>query len=177
MAAVWLEVAGLGEFSISFGASAFPRRHRFLLGITELDLFRPWGLLAFAALTAVSVLPIALLIAAATLLPAAVLLSVAQMLAAPFRRIEGILERPTVRLAALIAAAVALQIVARGLIPGRPGPVLLAIPPLCAVPMTLALFGGQLAGTLGRGVAAGVLVLLGVMLALFPWGAVQLSQF
>ena len=177
IAAVWLEVAGLGEFSISFGTSASPRRHRFLLGITELDLFRPWGLLAFGALTAVSILPIALLIAAATLLPAAALLSVARMLAAPFRRMEEVLERPDVRVALLIAAAVAIQIAARGLIPGDPSTLLLVVPPLCVLLLVLTLFGGKLAGPLGRGLVAGALVLLGVMIALFPWGAAQLSQF
>jgi len=176
-AAVWLEVTGFGEFSLSFGTSAAPRRHRFLLGITELDPFRPGALLAFAALTAVSILPIALLLAAATLLPAAVLLAVAQMLVAPFRRLDTFLRRPVVRVAALIAAAVAIQIAARGLIPGRPTPLLLAVPALCLTPPVVALLAKQISGSLGRGLIVGGLVLLSAMVALFTWGAGQLSQF
>ena len=175
-AAVWLEVTGFGEFSLSFGTSAAPRRHRFLLGLTELDLYRPGALLTFAALAAASVLPIALLLTATTLLPATLLLLVAQLLVTPFRRLDDLLRTPVVRVTAVLIATLAIQLVARGLIPGRPTPALLTVPLACAAPPLLLFLGRREAGTLVRGLATAGLVLFGALIALFPWGAGQLSQ-
>jgi hypothetical protein len=73
--------------------------------------------------------------------------------------------------------AIAIQIAARGLIPGMPTPLLLAIPPACAAPPVVALLARRTTGPLGGALTAGGLVFLGVMIALFPWGAGQLSQF
>lgn len=176
-AAVWLEVTGFGEFSLSFGTSAAPRRHRFLLGITELDLYRPGGLLAFGALAAASVLPIALVLTATTLLPATLLVLVVQLIVAPFRRLDDLLRTPMVRLAAVLIVTVAIQVTARGLIPGRPTPALLAVPLACVAPPALALLARRGVSTIGWGLAAVGLVLSGTVIALFPWGAGQLSQF
>jgi hypothetical protein len=176
-AAVWLEVTGFGTFSLSYGTSAAPRRHRFLLGVTELDLFRPAALCAFAALAVISTLPIGLLLTAATLLLGTVLLSVAQMVAAPFGRLDAFLRRPLIRVAALIAMAVVIEVVVRTMIPGKPTPLLLAVPLLCLAPPAMVLLARHLETPLGRGLVSGGLVLLGALIALFPWGARQLSQF
>lgn len=176
-AAVWLEVTGFGEFSLSFGTSAAPRRHRFLLGIAELDLYRPGALVGFAALAAASVLPIALLLTATTLLPATLLLLVVQLLVTPFRRLDAFFRGPVVRLAAVLIATLAIQVTARGLIPGRPTPALLVVPLACVALPALALLARRDVGTLPRGLTVAGLVLLGTVIALLPWGAGQLTQF
>ena len=175
--ALWLEVTGFSEFSLSYGTSAAPRRHRFLLGITELDLYRPGALLAFAALAAASVLPIALLLTVTTILPATLFLLIAQLLATPFRRLDEILRTPVVTLAAVLLATLAIQLTVRGMIPGDPAPALIAVPLACAAPPMLVFVARQNVSAIARGLITAGLVLLGAVVALFPWGAGQLTQF
>ena len=177
LAAVWLEVAGFGEFSLSFSSSAAPRRHQFLLGITELDLYRPGALIAYALLAAASVLPIAFLLTATTLLPAALLVLIAQMIATPFRRLDESLRTPMIRLAAVLLATLAIQLMVRDLIPGRPAPALLAIPLAGAALPALTFLARREMGGLPRALIPAGIVFLAAVVALFPWGAGQLTQF
>jgi hypothetical protein len=118
-----------------------------------------------------------LLLTAAALLLGTVLLFVAQMVAAPFGRLDAFLRRPLIRVAALIAMAVVIEVVVRTMIPGKPTPLLLAVPLLCLAPPAMVLLARHLETPLGRGLVSGGLVLLGALIALFPWGARQLSQF
>lgn len=176
-AAVWLEVTGFGEFSLSFGTSAAPRNHRFLLAITELDLYRPGALLPFAVLVILSILPLALLLTFISLLPATVVLLLAQQLAAPFRRCEQSLQMPVIRLAIVLIAALAIEVTARVLIPGTPTPALIAVPlSLVGVPV-LAVLTRREVGPLALGLTAAGVVLVQAAITLFPWGAAQLSQY
>jgi len=176
-AAVWLEVTGFGRFSLSFATSQTPRRRLFLLGIPELDLFRPGPSLLFVVLTALSVLPIALVVAAVTLIAGTILVAVAQMLAAPFRRIDDLLRRPGAKMGAVLAATGAVQVGARALIPGQPHPLALAGPLACLAIPALWWWSRRPGSSVARLLTVPGIVLAGTMVALFAWGARQLSQF
>lgn len=176
-AAVWLEVTGFGEFSVVFGTSAAPRRHRFLLGITELDLYRPGTLFAFGALTLGSVLPFAALVTATTMLPALLLLFVMQPLAAPFGHLERAMRSPLLRLGLVLAVVLVLQIAGKGLLPGRPTPALIAAALAVASLVLFVLLRRQGWWTSAWALLAAAIVFVQSLIVLFPWGAVQLSQF
>jgi hypothetical protein len=176
-AAVWLEVAGFGRFSVSFATSAAPRRRQILLGITELDLFRPGPSLLFAVLTILSVLPIALLVAAVTLIAGAIVVGVGQMLVAPFRWGDHLLGRRAVKMGAVLTATMLIQIAARGLIPGHPHPLALAVPMACVGVLAVSWVSRRQAGAMAGLVAVSAAVLAAVLVALFRWGAGQLTQF
>jgi hypothetical protein len=175
-AAVWLEVAGFGQFSITYGTSAHPRRHRFFLAIPELDLYRPGGLLAFAVLTVISVLPIAALLMGATLLPSMLVVLMAQMIVAPFSRLDEWLRRSAGKAVVTLAVTLAIQVAGRALIPSRPDPALLAVP-MVAVGLPVVVWlvrrGRE---DLAAGLLTAAVVLVEAVVVLFPWGAAQLTQ-
>jgi hypothetical protein len=174
---VWLEVAGFGRFSLSFASSASPRRRAFLLDVPELDLYRPGPSLVFAALVVLSILPIALLVAGVTLVAAAVLVAVVQMLAAPSGRAQDVLDRPPVRLGATLAVTGAIQVAARGLIPGQPHALALAAPLICLGTLVVVWASRRDPAPMPRLLVLFAAVLGGAVVALFAWGAGQLSQF
>ena len=176
-AAVWLEVTGFGRFSVSFATSATPRRRLFLLGVAELDVYRPGPSLLFAFLTTLSILPIALLVAAVTLIAGAILVAVGQMLAAPFSRVDDLLGRQGVKMGALLVATGLIQMATRGLIPGHPDPLALAIPlASLGIPVVWCV-SRRPAGAITGLLAVSGTVLAAILVALFSWGAGQLSQF
>ena len=176
-AAVWLEVTGFGRFSVSFATSATPRRRLFLLDVAELDVYRPGPSLLFAFLTTLSILPIALLVAAVTLMAGAILVAVGQMLAAPFSRVDDLLGRRGVKMGALLVATGLIQLAARGLIPGHPHPLALAIPLASLGIPVVSWVSRQPAGAMTGLLAVSGTVLGAILVALFSWGAGQLSQF
>lgn len=70
----WLEVLPDGKFELSLATTARPSRRLFLMGIPELDLYRPGGAAAFALTALLGALPYAAMMALATgLLTGAVL--------------------------------------------------------------------------------------------------------
>jgi hypothetical protein len=174
---VWLEVAGFGRFSLSFASSASPRRRAFLLDVPELDLYRPGPSLVFAALVVLSILPIALLVAGVTLVAAAVLVAVVQMLAAPSGRAQDVLDRPPVRLGATLAVTGAIQVAARGFIPGQPHALALAARLICLGTLVVVWTSRRDPAPMLRLLVLFAAVLGGAVVALFAWGAGQLSQF
>jgi len=82
-----------------------------------------------------------------------------------------------VRLAAVLLATLAIQLTVRGMIPGAPAPVLIAVPLACAAPPVLVFLARRNVSAIARGLITAGLVLHGAVVALFPWGAGQLTQF
>lgn len=72
----WLEVLPGGRFELSLATTARPARRLFLMGIPELDIYRPGGAAAFALTALLGALPYAAMMALATALLTAAVVSV-----------------------------------------------------------------------------------------------------
>ena len=68
LTAAWLEVAPGGRFAVHLASTARPAPRHFLLGIPELDVYRPGEAAAFAVTVLIGTIPYALLITLATAL-------------------------------------------------------------------------------------------------------------
>ncbi len=76
LTAAWLEVASVGRFAVQLATTARPVPQRFVLGIPELDLYRPGDAAAFAFTVLFGTLPYAALLTLATSLLTAAALAV-----------------------------------------------------------------------------------------------------
>jgi hypothetical protein len=99
------------------------------------------------------------------------------MLAAPFDRMKDMLDRPPVRLGATLAGAGIIQVASRRFIPGQPHALALAVPLICLGTLVVVWASRRDPAPMPRLLALLAAVLGGAVVALFAWGAGQLSQF
>jgi hypothetical protein len=178
-AAAWLEISGVGRFRLVLSTSRSGRPATFLLGIPELNTRRPAQMLAFSATVIAAVLPYAVVLAVAFFLPAVVLAVLMAAIFGQFSWTELIRRRRWARFLLFLAGVLALQVVARGFVPGSPGVWLLLggmVGPAGAGAV-LASRAGRVSGELAFWAMAAGGIFVQMIAVLFPWGAGLLSQF
>lgn len=176
--AAWLEVTGITRFRVAVASTRHPRTMKILLGIPELDLYRPGQALGFAAAVLASTLPYALLFSIAFGLPALGLSFLAGAVFGSFGWWERLRARRRLRLYSFIALVAGVQVIGRVVIPGSPTAAMLLVSlfgaGLIALPATRTSWFRQ---ELGFWVICGAVLAAQFLIVLFPWGMQQLSQY
>ncbi|MGH2347890.1 MAG: hypothetical protein ACRDFT_00325 [bacterium] len=177
-AVAWLEISGVGRFRLVLSVARTGPPATFLLGIPELNTRRPAQLLAFSGTVIAAVLPYAAVLAVAFFLPALVLAVLVAAVVGQFSWTETVRRRRWARFSLFLAGALALQVVARGFIPGSPGVWLLLggmVGPAGAGAL-LVTRASRLSGELAFWAMAACGLFVEMIVVLFPWGAGLLSQ-
>ena len=176
--AAWLEVTGITRFQVAVASTRHPRMMKILLGIPELDLYRPGQALGFAVAVVASTVPYALLFSIAFTLPALGLAFLAGAVFGSFGWWERLRARRRLRLYLFLALVAGVQAIGRVVVPGSPTAAMLLMSlvgtGVVALPATWSNWFRQ---DLGFWTTAGSVLVAQFLIVLFPWGIQQLSQY